>query len=113
MRPQMVYAHRAGRTGRMGAPGVVVSLVGKHEVQYLQRMCKKLGVKLQVRLVGQSHTPLDLQVFWDHENFQSPRIGAGGDRGVIREQIAAHPLNTPRTCCQQSSTRPRPRLTGG
>ncbi|MEW5302628.1 MAG: hypothetical protein WDW36_005393 [Sanguina aurantia] len=43
----MVYAHRAGRTGRMGAPGVVVSLVGKHEVQYLQRMCKKLGVRLQ------------------------------------------------------------------
>lgn len=43
-RDSVGYLHRAGRTGRMGAPGVVVSIVAPHEVGQLQKMYNALGV---------------------------------------------------------------------
>lgn len=44
------YAHRAGRTGRMGAPGVVVSIVERHEVGHLLQMAKRLHIIMKVGL---------------------------------------------------------------
>ncbi|GFR44107.1 hypothetical protein Agub_g5269 [Astrephomene gubernaculifera] len=41
------YAHRAGRTGRAGAPGVVASVVTRQELQQLRGTVKKLGATLQ------------------------------------------------------------------
>ncbi len=42
------YAHRAGRTGRMGAPGVVVSVVTRPQVAQLQAIGRRLGVAVEV-----------------------------------------------------------------
>ncbi|OEF97439.1 DEAD/DEAH box helicase [Desulfuribacillus alkaliarsenatis] len=41
------YTHRAGRTGRMGAKGTVISLVTKGEEALLKRIAKKLNVTAQ------------------------------------------------------------------
>ena len=40
------YAHRAGRAGRAGASGVVVSLVEPSEEFVMERLGKKLGVRI-------------------------------------------------------------------
>ena len=41
------YAHRAGRTGRMDAPGVVVSIVTGSEAFVIDKLSKRLGVEIQ------------------------------------------------------------------
>ncbi|GLI67246.1 hypothetical protein VaNZ11_011428, partial [Volvox africanus] len=46
------YAHRAGRTGRAGAPGLVVSIVTRLELPTLQRIARQLGVSLQAASVS-------------------------------------------------------------
>ena len=38
------YVHRAGRTGRAGADGIVVSLVGQEQLGGVRRMQRKLGL---------------------------------------------------------------------
>lgn len=40
------YVHRAGRTGRMGAPGVVVTIVEPSEAFVLRRFEQNLGVRI-------------------------------------------------------------------
>ena len=40
------YVHRAGRTGRMGSPGVVVTIAEPQEAFVVQRFEKNLGVKI-------------------------------------------------------------------
>ena len=43
------YAHRAGRTGRLGgAHGVVISILPLHQVNLLKRVCRRLNVDVQV-----------------------------------------------------------------
>jgi superfamily II DNA/RNA helicase len=44
------YIHRAGRTGRMGADGVVISLVTEREERELKQYCRKLNVELQKKI---------------------------------------------------------------
>lgn len=44
------YVHRAGRTGRMGADGTVISLVTEREERELKRYCRELDVPLQKRI---------------------------------------------------------------
>lgn len=41
------YVHRAGRTGRMGAAGLVISLVTVAEIDHLKKLTNKLNVRLQ------------------------------------------------------------------
>lgn len=47
------YIHRAGRTGRMGADGIVISLVTEREERELKRYCRELKVPLQKRVFYQ------------------------------------------------------------
>ena len=47
------YVHRAGRTGRMGANGTVISLVTEREERELKRYCRELNVSLQKRVFYQ------------------------------------------------------------
>jgi superfamily II DNA/RNA helicase len=44
------YVHRAGRTGRMGANGIVISLVTEREERELKRYCQELKVTPQRRI---------------------------------------------------------------
>lgn len=41
------YTHRAGRVGRMGKTGTVISLLAPHEVKAAQKETRKLGIELQ------------------------------------------------------------------
>ncbi|WP_239587765.1 DEAD/DEAH box helicase [Bacillus pakistanensis] len=45
------YVHRSGRTGRMGASGIVVSLTTKREESFLKKMSEELGVTIHERIV--------------------------------------------------------------
>ncbi|MDX5475753.1 MAG: DEAD/DEAH box helicase [Bacillaceae bacterium] len=45
------YTHRAGRTGRQGASGTVISIVTPREERELKQIAKKIGVTLQKREV--------------------------------------------------------------
>jgi superfamily II DNA/RNA helicase len=40
------YVHRAGRTGRMGAPGVVVSICEQRENFVVDKFAQKLGIEI-------------------------------------------------------------------
>jgi superfamily II DNA/RNA helicase len=44
------YVHRAGRTGRMGANGIVISLVTEREERELKRYCQELNVTPSKRI---------------------------------------------------------------
>jgi superfamily II DNA/RNA helicase len=44
------YVHRAGRTGRMGASGTVISLVTEREERELKRYSRELKVSLEKRI---------------------------------------------------------------
>jgi len=44
------YIHRAGRTGRMGASGTVISLVTEREERELKQYCRELKVPLNKRI---------------------------------------------------------------
>ncbi|MFK9095119.1 DEAD/DEAH box helicase [Bacillus salipaludis] len=47
------YVHRAGRTGRMGANGTIISLVTEREERELKRYCRELDVPLHKRVFYQ------------------------------------------------------------
>ena len=73
------YVHRAGRTGRMGADGVVMSIAEPSEAFVLSRIGKRLGIRMHAA---------DLQngrVVPDRGNTPTPRKehleGGGGGRG--------------------------------
>lgn len=53
-----VYIHRAGRTGRAGAPGVAISLVTDLEKMELDRIAKRFGIEMQERPMP---TPADVE----------------------------------------------------
>lgn len=38
------YLHRAGRVGRMGADGIVVTIIGEHQLKELKQITRKAGV---------------------------------------------------------------------
>jgi superfamily II DNA/RNA helicase len=47
------YVHRAGRTGRMGANGTILSLVTEREERELKRFCRELDIPLHKRVFYQ------------------------------------------------------------
>lgn len=44
------YIHRSGRTGRMGADGIVISLVTEREERELKKYCRELNISLHKRV---------------------------------------------------------------
>lgn len=55
---QESYIHRAGRTGRAGATGTAISLVGMTDVGDLERTAKRYGIKMEKRPIP---TPEDVE----------------------------------------------------
>lgn len=52
------YVHRAGRTGRAGAKGMVISVVAPNRLFVVEKQTKQLGLELQhVRLRGGKLVP--------------------------------------------------------
>ncbi|WP_040206195.1 DEAD/DEAH box helicase [Neobacillus jeddahensis] len=47
------YVHRAGRTGRMGANGTIISLVTEREERELKRYCRELTIPLHKQVFYQ------------------------------------------------------------
>ncbi len=45
-----IYLHRAGRTGRMGLPGLVVSIVSDYELAFLKKIEHKLKICIEERI---------------------------------------------------------------
>ncbi|HNR03232.1 MAG TPA: DEAD/DEAH box helicase [Bacillota bacterium] len=46
------YLHRAGRTGRMGEPGTVVSIVTEREVPFLRKCERDLKIKIYEKIIA-------------------------------------------------------------
>ncbi|UVI28678.1 DEAD/DEAH box helicase [Paenibacillus spongiae] len=57
------YVHRSGRTGRMGKPGTVVSIVTPQQLFIMEKFNKQLGIDLREREMfrGQLWAPEELQ----------------------------------------------------
>ncbi|WP_078592478.1 DEAD/DEAH box helicase [Evansella clarkii] len=53
------YTHRAGRTGRAGGEGTVVSIVTGLEVNKLEKLGKKLGITLKEGRLYKGHLTVD------------------------------------------------------
>jgi superfamily II DNA/RNA helicase len=46
------YIHRSGRTGRMGAPGKVISIATFREEQFLMKFSRQLGIPIQKKILN-------------------------------------------------------------
>jgi ATP-dependent RNA helicase DeaD len=80
------YVHRAGRTGRMGKPGMVITIITHQERFIMDKFSKRLGIKLTERVM--SHGKL---VSPEEFRLQGGQFGsrpAGRDREPNREQQA-------------------------
>ncbi len=101
------YAHRAGRTGRMDAPGTVVSLVTQQEAFVVEKLSKGLGVAIQEAHVANGQLalgPAPAQLRRDDEDDEdgdnkkggamqksSSSITAGnGEKGSVSGRPSAH-----------------------
>ncbi len=73
------YLHRSGRTGRAGATGVVISLVGEDAMGQVKRLQRALGVPMSIE---------------SREDAPAIRLGAVDD-GVAAERIADRGGNGP------------------
>ncbi|SDW41135.1 DEAD/DEAH box helicase [Paenibacillus sp. CF384] len=97
------YVHRSGRTGRMGKPGTVISIVTRNQLFIMDKFRKQLGIELQEKTM--SHGKL-----WNPGEEQGSRgagfggasAGAGrsgsgaGERGAARGAGAgARPATAP------------------
>ncbi|EFM11585.1 DEAD/DEAH box helicase domain protein [Paenibacillus curdlanolyticus YK9] len=86
------YVHRAGRTGRMGKPGVVISIITYQERFIMDKFSKRLGIDLTERVMmrGKLCTPEEARQFGaSGENRRTggsqdrePRARISGDRPV-------------------------------
>ncbi|MWC28956.1 DEAD/DEAH box helicase [Paenibacillus sp. MMS18-CY102] len=73
------YVHRAGRTGRMGKPGVVISIITYQERFIMDKFTKRLGIELTERVMmrGKLCTPEEARQFG---------ATGGGSRGANASQ---------------------------
>ncbi|WP_162137280.1 DEAD/DEAH box helicase [Paenibacillus senegalensis] len=49
------YLHRAGRTGRMGRKGVVVSVAARNELFIIEKFAKRLGIRIVEKELYEGH----------------------------------------------------------
>lgn len=54
------YLHRAGRTGRMGKPGVVISVINQKQLPYLRKVSNayKIGIEERIIIRGKIIKPI-------------------------------------------------------
>jgi superfamily II DNA/RNA helicase len=55
------YLHRAGRTGRMGEPGMTISIVTEREVPFIKRCERDLKINITEKIIsrGKISDPLN------------------------------------------------------
>lgn len=73
------YVHRIGRTGRAGATGSAISMVGDRDVDALQRIEEYLGNKVEAIWLEDAELVKEFQPFPRDEQRGPPKRG-GGDR---------------------------------
>ncbi|MCQ6559663.1 DEAD/DEAH box helicase [Paenibacillus mendelii] len=61
------YVHRSGRTGRMGKPGTVVSIVTPQQLFIMDKFSKQLGIDLQEKEMYRGR-------LWNPEELQASRL---------------------------------------
>ena len=86
------YVHRIGRTGRAGASGQAVSLVGREDVIALRRIEHFIGRRVQVSAIDgleAAFRPLERRPRKPGEGFRKPRFGNGA--GPRRDSRKAGP----------------------
>lgn len=74
------YVHRIGRTGRAGASGQAVSLVGREDVIALRRIEHFIGRRVQVSAIEgleAAFRPVERRPRAPGEGFRKPRFGNG------------------------------------
>ncbi len=87
------YLHRSGRTGRAGATGAVISLVGEDVIGQVKRLQRALGINPAI------DTP---------ENAEAIRLGAVDDT-VAAERLDDRPTKRPSSAPRERERAPRSR----
>ena len=83
------YLHRSGRTGRAGATGAVISLVGEDTVGQTRRLQKALGIPAIIE-PREDALPVRLGAVDDTaaaENLDEPRKGRGGAKSRSNDRF--------------------------
>jgi superfamily II DNA/RNA helicase len=80
------YVHRAGRTGRMGKPGMVITIITHQERFIMDKFSKRLGIKLMERIM--SHGKLVSPEEFRRQGGQFGSRPSGRDRDPNRDQQA-------------------------
>ncbi len=75
------YVHRIGRTGRAGAKGLAISLVGDRDVEALQRVEQYLGHKVEIGWIEDSEMITQFKPFPHEKHRDRPQGRFGSDRG--------------------------------
>lgn len=75
------YVHRIGRTGRAGAKGLAISLVGDRDVEALQRVEQYLGHKVEIGWIEDSELITEFKPFPHEKHRDRPQGRFGSDRG--------------------------------
>lgn len=81
------YVHRSGRTGRMGKPGIVASIVLRNQLFIMDKFRKQLGIDLQEKTMfsGKLWTPGEEKGGYAGE--RSARGNAGGASASARGNV--------------------------
>ncbi|SFS50247.1 Superfamily II DNA and RNA helicase [Paenibacillus sp. BC26] len=90
------YVHRSGRTGRMGKPGTVISIVTRNQLFIMDKFRKQLGIELQEKTMshGKLWNPGEEQggrgaSFGGETRGASARAGAGAGAGAGKAGVSA------------------------
>ncbi|NBD26563.1 DEAD/DEAH box helicase [Paenibacillus glycinis] len=90
------YVHRSGRTGRMGKPGTVVSIVLRNQLFIMDKFRKQLGIDLQEKTMyrGRLWTPGEEQGNRPEQGYRresAPRVGREGNTSGARQTDGQRP----------------------
>lgn len=82
------YVHRAGRTGRMGNKGMVITIITHQERFIMDKFSKRLGIVLAERVMarGKLVTPEEARRLGGPSGSSSSSYGRGPSAGRDREQ---------------------------
>ena len=83
-----IYVHRAGRTARAGASGVVVTLVTADEISYLDKLVRYTGKEIEKRHIKNLCAEFPVKDPKDHRQSEKKRSRAsiGGKGGFDKKK---------------------------